>query len=130
MIDKYIPIRIKSPNKKEHHFKQYQRNKKEQKLVALIMMPVISCIKPPVLITLIRVAPRHLDESDNLRMGFKAIKDCIAQLFFPDTKSGEADDKECFTWFYAQEKGAPKEYAIRIQIQNSPTIIQKYPCTF
>jgi hypothetical protein len=61
-------------------------------------------------ITLTRIAPRPLD-SDNLARSFKAIRDGIADAL------GIDDGSKRLTWNYAQEKGPPKQYAVRIQIE-------------
>ena len=61
-------------------------------------------------ITLTRIAPRPLD-SDNLARSFKAIRDGIADAL------GIDDGSKRLTWNYAQEKGPPKRYAVRIEIQ-------------
>jgi crossover junction endodeoxyribonuclease RusA len=61
-------------------------------------------------VTLTRIAPRPLD-TDNLARSFKAIRDGIADAL------GIDDGSKRFTWNYAQEKGPPKRYAVRIQIE-------------
>ena len=61
-------------------------------------------------ITLTRIAPRPLD-TDNLARSFKAIRDGIADAL------GIDDGSKRLTWSYAQEKGPPKRYAVRIQIE-------------
>jgi len=61
-------------------------------------------------ITLTRVAPRPLD-TDNLARSFKAIRDGIADAL------GIDDGSKRLTWNYAQEKGPPKQYAVRIKIE-------------
>jgi hypothetical protein len=61
-------------------------------------------------IILTRIAPRPLD-TDNLARSFKAIRDGIADAL------GIDDGSKRLTWNYAQEKGPPKRYAVRIEIQ-------------
>lgn len=61
-------------------------------------------------INLTRVAPRSLD-TDNLARSFKAIRDGVADALEID------DGSKRLTWNYAQEKGPPKKYAVRIEIQ-------------
>jgi hypothetical protein len=61
-------------------------------------------------ITLTRIAPRPLD-TDNLARSFKAIRDGIADAL------GIDDGSKRLMWNYAQEKGPPKRYAVRIEIQ-------------
>ena len=62
------------------------------------------------IITLTRIAPRSLD-TDNLARSFKGIRDGIADAL------GIDDGSKRLTWNYAQEKGPPKRYAVRIEIQ-------------
>lgn len=65
----------------------------------------------PLTITLTRIAPRPItDEHDNLRSGFKAAVDMIAELV------GADDGDKSITWVYQQEKGKPREYAVRVHI--------------
>jgi hypothetical protein len=49
-------------------------------------------------------------------MSFKWIVDAVAEYINPGMKVGRADDDERIEWAYSQEKGKPKEYAIRITI--------------
>ena len=62
------------------------------------------------IVTLTRVAPRPLD-TDNLARSFKAVRDGIADAL------GIDDGSKRLTWNYAQEKGPPKRYAVRIEIK-------------
>jgi hypothetical protein len=63
----------------------------------------------PLKITLTRIAPRQLDD-DNLRSALKATRDGIADWLTID------DGDPRLSWEYAQEKGKPKQYAIRIEV--------------
>jgi len=65
------------------------------------------------LVVLTRIAPRPLDD-DNLARSLKAIRDGVADAF-------KTDDgvKSKLKWGYGQEKGPPKQYAVRIQIQHA-----------
>lgn len=74
----------------------------------------------PCQITLTRIAPRKLDKEDNLPIAFKWIKDYLAGHMIEGNKSGGMKDGDSrLEWFYAQEKGKPKQYAIKIQIKSS-----------
>ena len=118
MIDIKIPYRLKNvANENEHHFERSKRIKKERTMLSTLLMPQILNIKLPVAITLIRVAPRRLDDFDNARIALKSFKDIIASLFLPDYKPGQADELACFKWTMAQTRGEPKEYAVRIMIE-------------
>lgn len=58
---------------------------------------------------LCRIAPRTLDD-DNIRAAGKHIRDQIAQALGVDDRS------QRITWVYSQERGAPKEYAVRVEV--------------
>ena len=63
------------------------------------------------LVVLTRIAPRPFDD-DNLARSLKAIRDGVADAF-------KTDDgvKSKLKWGYGQEKGPPKQYAVRIKIE-------------
>lgn len=65
--------------------------------------------RPPVEVVLTRIAPRELDD-DNLARSFKAVRDQVA------VHLGVDDRSKLVTWRYAQEKGKPREYAVRIEV--------------
>lgn len=118
MIDIKIPYRLQNvSNIYEHHFNRAKRVKKEREFLSILVKPQIHALKLPVSILLVRVAPRPLDKDDNLRGAFKSVKDILASFFLPELKPGQADDLPCFEWHYAQQKGATKEYAIRVMIK-------------
>ena len=64
----------------------------------------------PVTVTLTRIAPRPLDSHDNLRASLKAAVDGVADWL------GVKDNDARVSWAYAQERGAPKTYAVRIEV--------------
>jgi hypothetical protein len=66
--------------------------------------------KPPITVTLVRIAPRKLDD-DNNEGGFKHIRDGIS-----DTLGIDDGPDSGIEWKYGQERGEPKEYAMRITI--------------
>lgn len=76
-----------------------------------------SCIthcKARVIVT--RIAPRKLDCQDNLPASLKWVVDSIAEELTGDYRPGRADDAEWIKWEYRQEKGKPREYAVKIEI--------------
>jgi len=104
-----IPIRTYSKlNGREHWAKRARRTKAERR-AAFLMVPSYA-VAEPTTVTLTRIAPRRLD-GDNLQGSFKAVRDAVADRMGID----DADPR--VTWRYAQEKGAPKEYAVRVEIQ-------------
>ena len=64
-------------------------------------------IRLPAVITLVRVAPRTLDD-DNLVTAFKWIRDKVADLITPGMAPGRADNIKGLSFAYRQEK-APRD---------------------
>ena len=62
-----------------------------------------------IIVTLTRVSPRPFDD-DNLRAAFKGVRDGVADALQFD------DAHPKFRWEYAQERGKPKQNAVRIEI--------------
>lgn len=106
-----LPIRIESVANLREHWRrrakrsQLQREAAHYQLRALTDQPPL----PPVTVTLTRIGPRPLDD-DNLAGGFKAVRDGVADWLMVD------DGSPLITWRYAQERGAPKTYACRIEV--------------
>lgn len=101
-----LPIRIESvANKREHWSKRAARTKQQR--FAAIAVPVHPL---PCVVTLIRVAPRALDD-DNLRSGFKALRDGIAD------RLGVKDNDPRVRWEYDQVRGRAKQYAARVRVE-------------
>ena len=65
----------------------------------------------PMTITLIRIAPKGITDNDNLCSSFKAVRDGVAQAL------GIDDGSSSICWVYRQEKGKPRKYALRVQIE-------------
>jgi hypothetical protein len=101
-----LPLRIESCANKREHWSVRARRTKARRLAALAV-PVHPL---PCVVTLIRVAPRQLDD-DNLASGFKALRDGIAD------RLGVKDNDPRVTWRYAQVRGKAKEYAARVRIE-------------
>lgn len=70
-------------------------------------LPVVS---GPVRVKVTRIAPRALDAHDNLRASLKAVVDGIADWL----KSKDNDPR--ITWDYGQERGKPRQYAVRVEV--------------
>jgi len=87
------------------------RTMTSQKLRELGLRPANLLAGDGCLVVLTRIAPRSLDD-DNLARSLKAIRDGVADAF-------KTDDgiKSKLKWGYTQEKGRPKQYAVRIQIE-------------
>lgn len=65
----------------------------------------------PLRVTMTRIAPRVLDD-DNLQGAFKYTRDEIARCLGLASDCGPE-----VVWCYAQERGPPKTYAVRITLE-------------
>lgn len=102
-----LPLRIESVANLREHWAAKAKRTKAHRMAALAIKPhPLPCV-----VTLTRIAPRALDD-DNLRSGFKGLRDGIAD------RLGIADNDPRIEWRYAQERGKPKEYAARVQIES------------
>lgn len=101
-----LPLRIESCANKREHWATRARRTKAHRLAA-IAVPVHPL---PCVVTLIRVAPRPLDD-DNLASGFKALRDGIADRF------GVDDGDPRIRFKYGQVRGKAKEYAARVLVE-------------
>jgi len=117
MIEKIIPLRIISEsNKSEHWSKKSARHRKQKHMISLFLKPVISKISLPCHVQLTRIAPRMLDEHDNLRSSLKWVVDSIAGLLLPNLAEGRADDDKRISWSYNQERRGIREYGLKVVI--------------
>ncbi len=117
MIEKIIPLRIISEaNKSEHWSKKSSRHRKQKYTIDLFIRPEIHKISLPCHVQLTRIAPRNLDEHDNLRSSLKWVVDAIAGLLLPNLEPGRADDDKRISWSYIQERRGIREYALKVVI--------------
>lgn len=111
-----VPIRtVSEGNSREHWRKSHARHKSQKLAVSHYLKKDKPNITLPCKITLTRIAPRALD-SDNLQFSLKYIRDATADYIKPGLQAGRADDDKGMEWVYSQEKGKPKTYGIRIEI--------------
>lgn len=101
-----LPLRLESePNKRGHWSGKARRTKALR--AAMIALPANLPI--PCVVTITRIAPRSLDD-DNMVGAGKGLRDGIAD------RLGIDDRDPRVRWVYSQERGRPKEYAVRIQV--------------
>ncbi len=115
-----IPVRTVSEANDERHWRTRQRRRRAQHEVvttylmgkvgaARRAMPGFSPGAPSLRIRLTRIAPGRLD-MDNLATSTKSVQDCLAEWLLVD------DGHPGLLWEYAQERGKPRQYAVRIEI--------------
>lgn len=106
-----IPIRIESvDNLREHFMAKAKRTREHRQALWWHLKAAKAPHALPCTVTLTRIAPRPLDGHDNLRAGLKAAVDGVSDWL--QTK----DNDPRITWAYAQERGEPKTYALRVEI--------------
>lgn len=112
-----IPIRtVPGQNAREHWAVRARRVKRERQAVALVWrsrrLPWLPFDEErPYLVTLTRISPRGMADSDNLSGALKAIRDQVAaEMGFDDGPSAP------IRWSYAQERGA---WGVRIEVREA-----------
>lgn len=113
-----LPIKTASEaNSSEHWTRKAKRHRLQKRWVKAAFHRERPQLAIPAHVVLTRIAPRSLDSQDNLPMSFKYIADSIAEELTGNYVPGRADDDKRITWEYKQEKGAVKEYGVKIEIQ-------------
>ena len=109
-----VPVRTVSEANRREHWSVKAKRAKQQREAAGMMMVSMGVHrgrpKPPLSVTLTRVAPRKLD-TDNLARSLKAVRDGIADAL------GIDDGDERVAWLYAQRRGAAKTYEVEVEIR-------------
>lgn len=101
---------LAGPNSRGHHMVKARRTKRERQTAHWLLL---NSKRPPLPISvrMVRIAPRRIDEDDNLPGMFKAMRDGIADAY------GIADnDKTLIRFEYDQERGKPHQYGVRIEV--------------
>jgi hypothetical protein len=117
LVEVTVPIRtVSEANSRNHWAKKARRVKEQRQMVASILGTQNLGFNPRDLapcggarVVLTRIAPRELD-SDNLASALKATRDEVAKWLGIDDRDAR------LTWEVAQERGLPKEYAVRIEV--------------
>ena len=108
-----LPVRTQSENNMRDHPMARHRRRKAQRTQVGRIVGVLLKLEPvaaPWCVELTRVAPRELD-GDNLQGSLKAVRDAVADAL------GVDDRDRRVRWEYDQQKGAVRQYAIRVTIR-------------
>jgi hypothetical protein len=107
-----LPLKIESVANKRWHWAKLATYHKTRRLQAWAELRALDIgrLIGPVRVVITRIAPRQLDGHDNLRSGAKGLVDGVADWL------GVPDSDPRIQWDYAQETGAPKQYAVRIEV--------------
>ena len=101
---------------REHWTKKHKRHKAQKEAIKLACSHLITPDLLPCTIKLTRIAPRKLDQWENLPCSFKFILDSLASFLVPNKAFGQADSDSRIQVRYDQIKGIPHEYAIEIEV--------------
>jgi hypothetical protein len=115
-IEVTIPIRTHSGDNARTHWRtRAARVKRQRTATALLLLSggvATARAWPGWLVVLTRVAPRQLDAHDGLPSSLKAVADEVARQL------GLVSDRDSrLNWAYGQERGKPREYAVRVRIE-------------
>lgn len=112
VIEAELPLRLVSGMNVREHWGARKRRAEEHR--GVVKMRLQAAVKPyatlPAVVTITRIAPRPLDD-DNLQASAKHVRDGVADAF------GLDDRNPRLAWNYAQERGRPKYYGVRIRIE-------------
>jgi hypothetical protein len=113
-----VPIRIESSLNLRVHWRVRANTNASHRAAAYFALKQAK-VAPnlPCVITLTRVAPRELD-GDNLQGGFKSTRDGVADWFAVDDRDPRIE------WKYSQRKGAPREYAAEIGVEQVAEVLR------
>ena len=122
-----IPLRLSNPlNGSWGHWAVKSKLRKRQRQTSAMMVCVAMPMSRsklvealPVTVTITRIAPRKLDAWDGLGAACKGVIDGVADAF------GVRDDHPGLTWVLRQERGAARQYGVRITIE--PTMARAAP---
>jgi len=116
-----LPIEIVNEAAGQHANSHWRiknaRHKKQKGLIHLFLKNELSIYaNKPITVKIVRISPRMMDIEDNLPYACKWVKDSIADILVPGLRPGIADGSKLITWEFGQEKGKPKEKAVRIEV--------------
>jgi hypothetical protein len=113
-----LPIKTASEsNSSEHWTKKGKRHRIQKDRIKTQFFLVKPNISLPCHVYLTRIAPKRLDEGDNLPNSMKYVRDAVSECLTNTTLAGRADGDNRISWEYGQERGKVREYAVRIEIE-------------
>lgn len=112
----HLPIKIANEaNSSEHWTKKARRHKMQKNRIKVEFLKEKPNINLPCTCVLTRIAPRELDEHDNLRTSMKWLVDSISAELTGNHVPGRADSDKRITWEYKQARGKVREYGVLIE---------------
>ena len=105
-----FPLRVVAKTNDHVHWRRRAARTKAERTATAWQLIGKSRPELPVVVTLTRIAPSRFDD-DNLPGALKSVRDQVAEWL------GVDDRDPLVTWLYAQERGAVREHAVRIQVE-------------
>lgn len=110
-----LPVHtVSEANLREHWRAKHARSRKQKSDTFMVLRSKLGLVppKPPLRVTMERIAPRNLD-TDNLARAGKSTRDAIALWL------GIDDGSPLVTWEYAQSKPVPggPRFGVRVTIE-------------
>lgn len=107
-----IPIQTESmSNARLHWAAKAKKVQAQRRATAYRTPPALKALGPLLVVTLVRVSPRQLDD-DNLRGALKGVRDQVASALGVDDRSN------LVRWEYGQERG---EAAVEVRVEVAKT---------
>lgn len=123
MVEVFIPLRTRSqPSGASANWILIAKKKREDRTLAWMCLRAGPKPPPlPVIVTLIRVAPRAIDPDNLPASGLKLVKDEVAiWLGLPTNIKGHAEDRDPRVhWKFKQGKRRPREYGVLVQVETT-----------
>lgn len=117
MLAVTVPIATVSElNRRDHWAEKHRRSKQQRELTTLLLRSANvdkKALRAPFVVTLTRIAPGAIKDSDNLASSTKAVRDAVASFLGVD--DADVTGNGSVRWVVLQEKGP--EYGLKIQIQ-------------
>jgi hypothetical protein len=115
-----FPLRLVSEANlrgREHWTKRNERVQQQRKDTNTYLLQAFGCGRRTInleglVVTMTRIGPTLIRDSDNLSSSFKSVRDQLAAFF------GFDDGDSRVTWTCRQEKG--KDYQVRIELSHGP----------
>lgn len=114
------PMRISTEtNRRDAHWGKRNKRRGSHRSTAALQMRAAIRTRPklPVVIVLVRVAPRRLDDG-NLASAFKGIQDGIADWLGVDD-----GDSQRVAWLYDQRQGRPKQHLVCVELYEGAAVV-------
>lgn len=105
-----LPLRlVNGSNSREHWAKRAKRAKEQRSTTTTVLRSLWEAPGLPVKVRIVRIGPRRLDR-DGAITSMKHVIDGVADWLGCD------DGDPRIEWDYAQERGKPKEFAVKIEV--------------